>query len=351
MSKRLKSCKLLLNNKKIFIECSPGVGDLVVLSPILRALKERYPSCILTIMSKRNSLRVIERLPYVDHICPVDEGTKIILKKMWKQDYVIFINYKPLLFALAKLLGVPHRIGPCKEKNKKWGVCTKYFQYDEDVPNDIRETDYFMSHICEALEIPALDYIEQTSVSMPSTEEIEGALSKLKRNGHISGKEYICISPFANTELDIPMSTIESVVSWLLQKYDYEIVFLGAESSSSLTKLIKSIDSLRLIDMTNKTGMMDLISILKKAKMLLCADSGPMHISAALGTLTVPIFSSGNIYRWAPRMNCYPITLNLSCSPCKAGRHICKNHKCILGLSPNIIVENIDKILRKREET
>ena len=104
-----------LNNKKIFIECSPGVGDLVVLSPILRALKERYPSCILTIMSKRNSLHVIERLPYVDHICPMDEGTKVILKKMWRQDYVIFINYKPLLFALAKLIGVPHRIGPCKE--------------------------------------------------------------------------------------------------------------------------------------------------------------------------------------------------------------------------------------------
>lgn len=335
-----------LNNKKIFIECSPGVGDLVVLSPILRALKERYPSCILTIMSKRNSLHVIERLPYVDHICPMDEGTKVILKKMWRQDYVIFINYKPLLFALAKLIGVPHRIGPCKEKNKKWGLCTKYFQYDEHVPDNLHQSKYFMSHICEALEIDALKYSNQTEISAPQKAEIEATKKIFEENGHTPGKGYVCISPFANTALDIPNSTINVIVNYLLKRYEYEIVFLGMQSDQSLRDMIGKIDSSRLIDMTNKTNMMDLIYILKNARLLLCSDSGPMHISAAVGTLTVPIFTTANICQWTPQTNCYPISLNLPCSPCKAGRHICKNQKCINELSPDIIIHKIDMILQ-----
>lgn len=335
-----------LNNKKIFIECSPGVGDLVVLSPILRALKERYPSCILTIMSKRNSLRVIERLPYVDYICPMDEGTKVILKNMWKQDYVIFFNYKPLIFALAKLIGVPHRIGPCKEKNKKWGLCTKYFQYDEHVPDNLNYSRYFMSHICKALEISELRYGAQTQISIPTKMEIEATKNKFKRSGHIPEKAYICIAPYANTALDIPQSMISVITNYLLKRYKYEIVFLGMKSDQSLKDMIKKMESPRLIDMTNKTNMMDLISILKNSKLLLCSDSGPMHLSAAVGTATVPIFTTANICQWAPRTNCYPISLNLPCSPCKAGRYICKDQKCIKNLSPNVVINKIDMILQ-----
>lgn len=330
-----------INGKKIFIECSPGIGDLVVLSPILRALKEKYPSCELTIMSRRNSLRIIERLPYVDKICPMDEGAARILKGMWGQDYVIFINYKPMLFALAKIMGVSHRIGPCKDKHKKWGLCTHYFPYDETTPNDIRQTDYFMEHICEALNIPVLPYSEQTEVSAPTAQEVQFAKEKLEAKGHNGERSYICISPFGNTAVDIPVNKIKEIVGLMLDEYTDEIVFLGGKKNTELTQMIKAFSSDRLIDMSGETTLSDMISILEGARIHLCADSGPMHISSAVKTQTFPVFTTASPQRWAPRTFCCPISLNLSCSPCKDGKHRCQDKKCINNITAKIILKNM----------
>lgn len=330
-----------INGKKIFIECSPGIGDLVVLSPILRSLKGKYPSCELTIMSRRNSLRVIERLPYVDKVCPMDEGKAKIIKGMLGQDYVIFINYKPMLFALAKIMGISHRIGPCKDKHKKWGLCTHYFPYDEITPNDIRQTDYFMEHICEALNIPVLPYSEQTEVSAPTAQEVQCAKEKLEAKGYNGEHSYICISPFGNTEIDLPINKLKETVELMLCEYADEIVFLGGRKNVELTQMIKELSSDRLIDMSGETTLADMIVILRGARVHLCADSGPMHISSALKTPTLPVFTSGNPHRWAPRAFCYPFSLYLPCSPCKDGKHRCEDKKCVNNIKANLIVQKM----------
>lgn len=327
-----------LNGKKIFIECSPGIGDLVVLSPILRGLKEKYPDCKLTIMSKRSSLRVIERLPYVDSICPMDEGKARIIRGMWGQDCVIFINYKPMLLALAKGMRIPHRAGPCKNKYKKWGLCTHYFPYDEKSPVDLRQTDYFMEHICEALDIPAFQYSEETEISAPTGQEIRRAEEKLEAKGHLSGRSYICISPFGNTEVDLPVNKVREIAEKILGEYGDEIVFLGGRRNEELAQMLEGLSSERLIDMSGETTLADMIVILRGARLHLCADSGPMHISSGLRTPTLPVFTSGNPRRWAPRAYCHPLSLNLSCSPCKGGRHLCRDKKCVNDITAKMIL-------------
>lgn len=61
---------------------------------------------------------------------------------------------------------------------------------------------------------------------------------------------------------------------------------------------------LPVIDLTGKTSLLELAGLLKRSKLLVTADSGPMHLSAALGKTVVAIFRKNppgvSARRWGP---------------------------------------------------
>ena len=70
-----------LQGKKIFIDGDRGIGDMLVLTPAFRTLKEICPSCELTVGAyELPALQALERLPYIDHVRKMEDsglGSKI----------------------------------------------------------------------------------------------------------------------------------------------------------------------------------------------------------------------------------------------------------------------------------
>lgn len=46
-----------LNNVRLLVESTPGMGDLIMLTPALRELKNQFPECEITIMSHPGNLK------------------------------------------------------------------------------------------------------------------------------------------------------------------------------------------------------------------------------------------------------------------------------------------------------
>lgn len=336
----------MLDGKRIFIEASPGIGDLIMISPILRKIKELYPTCKITVFSKESSLSIISRVQYIDYTCPMDLGVWPIIKAMKRQDYVIFFNYKPLLFALAKILGVKHRIGPCKEKNKYLGLCTKYFPYSEKIISTY-QGDVFASHVCDALGIPLFQYDYHTDVSIPTEAEFKSISKKIKEIGKPLSQKYVCIAPFGNTSLDISDRIVLDVSDYIMKKYGYGIVFLGTKDTSLIKRLTQ--DYHNVFNLCGKTSLMEMVALLSKSTLMFCTDSGPMHVSCALGVKTVALFTTDRAERWAEKHNCYPVTLGLECSPCVIGKMNCGHKRCLNDIKSESIIETIDLALSKKD--
>lgn len=167
---------------RIFIQPGNGIGDLIMLTPVLRELKKKFPRCIITVMSSDSALKAIRGLYYIDDICSIKDK-KEIMKKMSHQDYVIFFDYKPLLFALAKLLCVQHRIGPCKEKYKKFKLCTKYFPYQEHIQGQY-QSDFYLNHLCKALNLQLFHYEYKTDVFVSKQAECRVGLASVVYHEH-----------------------------------------------------------------------------------------------------------------------------------------------------------------------
>lgn len=104
-----------LSNKRIMITNCCGLGDLIMFTPTLRRLKEKFPSCHITFLCRDNNRAVLEGLPYVDKVACIYRGRLLgrytAIPELFRQDVIIFMEWQPVTLFFAKLLRIPVRIG------------------------------------------------------------------------------------------------------------------------------------------------------------------------------------------------------------------------------------------------
>lgn len=105
------------------------------------------------------------------------------------------------------------------------------------------------------------------------------------------GADYIILHPFSRGEgKSMDAASIRSFVEAFPSRSGLRVVVVG---SGALEMDLRG----RVVDLTGKTSLRELTSILRGARFVVSVDSGPMHLAAALG---VPLLS---IHTWSdPRL-------------------------------------------------
>ncbi len=127
-----------------------------------------------------------------------------------------------------------------------------------------------------------------------------------------------------------------------------QIILIGNENDKPIAKDIRDSIQNNIIDWTGSTTFGELVSLIKRLKLLISNDSAPMHISVAVGTPVVAIFGPTDPKEYGPRgEQDIIIRKDLKCSPCK--KAVCKyNLECMKGISPDEVVKAARKILYDR---
>ena len=112
------------------------------------------------------------------------------------------------------------------------------------------------------------------------------------------------------------------------------------------------IDHTDLIDLRGRTSLMELAGALSLSKAFLTVDAGPLHISAAVGTLTLAVVGNDStntgaspLRLWLPRVpNVHRTIASHSCSLCSDNRFqndgcLVSDHPCMSSVTPNQVIE------------
>ena len=101
----------------------------------------------------------------------------------------------------------------------------------------------------------------------------------------------------------------------------------------------------KIIDLTGKMSLLDLISFINNVNGLVAASTGPLHIAAALGKHALGIYAPMKPIhpgRWKPLgINADVFVLDKECNKCKKGG-ICE---CIMDISPMQIAQKLQSLL------
>ena len=253
-----------LQGKKIFIDGDRGIGDMLVLTPAFRTLKEICPSCELTVGAyELPALQALERLPYIDHVRKMeDRGLGSKIRTAWQlhsYDYVVLTGYRPVLARFLHYFGVKHLSGTGKEKQLRKGwfeVMTP--QSDGKIARNVVRAscgDVFRSlHLdSEAIRDYACD------CSLPTAEEEKSLHDKILRAGGLTElSEYVVIAPEGFTALNIPYRLLEPLAAYLQERLDCPLVFMGKDTRALTARLKEAVPEARLIDLSGQTNVMEM---------------------------------------------------------------------------------------------
>ena|GEM_PF-23472 len=343
-----------------------GMGDLLMLTPLLSALKG-VRSCFLHKSKKqdltphlltphlsvmlRASLRgVLEGNPDVDEIL-ADSGEfrgprgwwalASFLKKK-KFDIAVFPWTTAQDAWAAYLAGIPVRVGQDGRL-----LYSFLFTHRVRVRSTLGDAETNWSEIL-------LDYARILGIEPPTPpklfldvppEAMEKAEGILKEGGYRGERPLIALHAFKGMPLTAsrwPLEWFARLADLLGEKSGGRVLLTGGSSEAPLVTEMKKLMKRPPLDLSGKTSLKELAAVLGKCDLLVCPDSGPMHVAAALGVPVVGIFALKEDFpgRWGPLGTRYEVVRPQSwrCSR-KCIKEKCQKISCYEEIPPEKILE------------
>jgi len=129
----------------------------------------------------------------------------------------------------------------------------------------------------------------------------------------------------------------------LALKLPLKSVILGSAADRGTAKAIENQTKGKATSLAGETNIVELIWIIRSAKLVITNDSGPMHIAAACGIPVVAIFGPTNPIRTGPYGNRNIVVCSsLGCAPCY--RRKCRSIKCMNDMTAEMVFREIGNL-------
>lgn len=293
----------------ILIVRTDRIGDVVLTTPAIKALRQTFPRARISILVSAATVDLVRSNPYLDEIL-IDDRTKehkgilgffklIDQIRSRKFDMAIIFHTKRRYNLLCFLSQIRYRLG---YKNNKFGFLLTNPIKDTRAVGESHEAEYCLE-LLKAIGVQSNDL----DVFVPTDHEAEEWVLSWGRDHHVKSNEYILIHPDASDPAKCwPASNFAALINRITERYPLKVIIIGSRQTSSLALNILSqvAKPNEVIDLTGKISLSQLASLLRRCRMLISNDSGPVHMAAGVGTNVISIFMRNqpgiNSERWRP---------------------------------------------------
>lgn len=329
-----------------------NIGDVIMTSPALRAIKENIPDCHLTLMASPSGEKAAALLPWVDEVLP----WRVLWQDLGKLNFdperewelirtlqagkfdaaIIFTSFSqsphPAAF-LCYLAGIPLRIGESKELEN--GVLTLEVP---PIPDEIHQVERNL-RLIEAAGFEVID--RSLGIEIPKAAQQE-ALTLLLESGKFHNDafpSYLLLNPWTSCQSrNYDSQRFAIAARQLAEVTQMPVVVTGVEKDRDKSAFLWEMLGDYAIDLIGKTTLAQLAALIANAKLVLTNNTSTMHIADATCTPTVVMFAGTELEsQWQPR-NGYSNLLRRStaCSPCYA--FSCPYNLECLDISPEEVI-------------
>lgn len=340
-----------LENFKILIIKFSSLGDIILSTAGIRAIREKFPlNYKISFLVGEKSKDVLLRCPYIDELLVADfenkdRGVKGILglARMLREknfDMTIDLQNNRKSHLLSFLSLSLKRYG---YDNKKLGFLLNHRIKDEKPLLDP------VSHQFRILKMLDIDLKDAQLMLWPS-EEDRVYVEDLFSSEWLSANQRIIGISLAASERWLTKAWPQRHMIKLCQELgarDMRVVITGTGNEQDKCKaLVNEVKNTKLINACGKTSVNQLACLIKRCSVYISADSSPLHIAAAMQVPFVALFGPTEPIRHLPPAKDYVvIRKDLSCGPCYKSK--CKDKKCMELITPEEVLGAIDKLLNK----
>ena len=337
-----------------------GMGDAVMALTVVDCLKREMPNSKIIALTTPITAGIWEKQPCFNKVIDYDilgdqKGIYSLIKlvcRLRKEQIDCVIDFEPYVRMTAMLsmfTGAAQRIGFYYGNSYRKNAFTDPVELNPRVHR-------MKAHM--ALLAPLGIQIEvHTLKPLLVTEEDRVILRQWLHDKEIhNGHRIVVIHPGSGERGKTrrwPEESFIELTNLLLKNSDSTVIFCGSEKEKSLTDSICSnVSSDRAMSVAGELSIRTLAALLCQTDLFIGNDTGPMHLSAAMGTPTIGLFGPETPVRYGPfggkNINFYG---SVPCSPC-ISIHLgqvpdCHQQRpiCMAEIKPNDVWKGAQKIL------
>ena len=337
--------------KKLLVRAPNWIGDAVMATPTLSALRERFKEAEITLLAKPAVAALLERHPDVDRVwvyCDPGEHAGLggffrLARALRRERFDLAFLFQNAFEAalLAALAGIPERAGYAADGRRF--LLTRFLSRKE-APVHQRDAYLFLMNLWGGVRQARRPSLKVTE------EEKRRARVRLESHG-ISGSDLLAgINPgaaYGSAKRWLPVR-FAAVADRLSERHGAKIVIFGGPAEVAVAEQVADEMKRPAVILAGKTGVREAMALISECGLFITNDSGPMHIASAFDVPLVAIFGPTNPAATSPA-GLYDrwVQNKVECAPC-THRECPIDHRCMEGMSVEAVLNEAERQLARK---
>ncbi|UCE17397.1 MAG: glycosyltransferase family 9 protein [Gemmatimonadota bacterium] len=341
---------------KITVVRLSSLGDTVLITPILRALKNRFPDAHISVLVKKEYTPVFFESPHVDELIALDVqgphrgvgGLLRLTKELRAHESDLFLDLHRNLRSRWITVGIKakRKMAYNKRHWSRWALV-----HAKWLPMETRHT---VDLYFDALRPLGIESRQRVPEIFLKDEEIFAAKKVLANAGIVEGREIIGIHVGARSEVKRWHPVRFAHIADAFQEQGWQTVLFAGEADRQFLKEVCAAMHAKP-PVFIQPSLRRLMALIDRCSVFVCHDSGPMHLAVARKVPVVALFGPTH-----PKLGFWPLgegdiglTANVECSPCSLhGTRPCRKKlkECMEYISEDRVCEAVVHSLRNPGE-
>lgn len=294
-----------MNNQKILIFRPDHLGDMLLTTPAIFALRQAYPNAHITLLSGTWAAPILKgnpdinthitcNLPWLDRTgAPSWSPIPSIIRQVRAQNFDHVFNFRVAAKAAAfsRVLGAKERWG--------FDVSKSAWAWTQKIP--FHENQHVVDNYMTLMKAAGVENTHVQFRIFPETEDL---------------------TPVDQLLDNLPPAVVLGVTSgrpdkaWMpdrwakvadhISEQGFQVLLNGGPSEGSEIDKVQSLMKHQAVSLVGKFSLLQFAGLLKKCRAMLTLDSFPMHMGAAVQIPTIAIMGANSSLQWGPYPGAYP---------------------------------------------
>jgi predicted lipopolysaccharide heptosyltransferase III len=286
---------------KILLLQLKRIGDLILTTPAIAALRMNYPDAHITLAVSNECAELLPAISKVDRVLIARRNLRdvgMVSSVAGKRfDYCIDFTRNDRSAFLTLLSAARKRIASYRVREQSKTRARVYTDFVGVRVRDMHTIDYNLA-LVESLGVRPASSVPRLDLPQTAREKAEG----LRRDWKIT-RPYVVLHPgTARREKLWDAGRWAEVIDHFGENDEFKLVLTSGPSAHEQAhiKEITQHTRQRFVNLSGKTDLLTLAALIGNAQLLVTVDSAPVHFAAASRTPQVALFGPTNPFHWRP---------------------------------------------------
>jgi len=335
--------------RTILVRAVNWLGDAVMTTPALRAIRESFPEARITVLANPLVAELLAHHEAVDSVHLYDrkgvhagvKGRIRLARELRAQRFDLAILLQNAFDAalVTRLARIPRRMG---YRTDGRGMLLTHGAPVTIETKTLHHVDYYLAMLSQF----GIFTQDKRLFLTVTGDEGESAARLLSESGISADDFVIGINPgatYGSAKRWYP-ERFAHVVATLASRWGAKVIITGGGGEKGIADEIAASLEGNCLNLAGRTTVRSLMAVIKRCNFFVTNDSGPMHIAAAFGVPLVAIFGSTDHTTTSPFTDWAVIVRSdADCAPCLL-RECPMDHRCMTGVSADMVIEEAERL-------